>query len=189
MESSSLLIPGKVLLIPETNANQSAFAAIMTQEAKEAPEASEEKQLDTADASSVSSKKSYASLPELPEATPPLVSESVASDTPQEIQENTSKPITHGLHLKKLTHTVKHGESLSSIAKTYHISSSELAHWNNLSNSQSITPGKILVIWQKEKTTQTNTSASHLHSHFPASYSHHSSRHHHPEQLHKKSHT
>jgi len=127
--------PGKILLIPETNNNQSAFATAITQEAQNTPmSASHYNQSDTPqDHQDVFG--DYSRLPEITTSTK---------------QDNTSSKQSKGIHLRKQTHIVKHGETLSSIASLYKISSSELAHWNNLPLHHGLKSGEALTIWEKE---------------------------------------
>lgn len=121
---------GNILLIPETTRNQSAFASAMTQEANTMPSASSP---ETSTNSQEDSLSDYSRLPE--------ITTTRSSDSTQ----------NNGLHLHKSFHIVKHGETLSSIASIYKISSSELAHWNNLALHHALKSGEKLIIWQKEK--------------------------------------
>lgn len=54
-------------------------------------------------------------------------------------------------------HTIKSGESLSSIAKKYHVTVAELQKWNGLGQSTLIREGKTLKIIRKERKLVTQT--------------------------------
>lgn len=55
----------------------------------------------------------------------------------------------------KKVHTIKRGETLSSIARKYSVSVKDLAQWNKISTSKTISTGKHLKIFKMEKTTVT----------------------------------
>lgn len=48
---------------------------------------------------------------------------------------------------KQITHTLKRGESLWTLAQKYNVSTDSLARWNNLKQSNMIQPGTQLAIW------------------------------------------
>ena len=50
---------------------------------------------------------------------------------------------------KKMTYTVKKGDSLWSIAKRFGIRSTKIARWNNMALRDPIKPGQTLVLWSK----------------------------------------
>ena len=56
----------------------------------------------------------------------------------------------------RITHVVKKGESLGSIAKKYHVTVTSIKKWNNLSKD-TIIPGKKLVIYRSGGPTTTTT--------------------------------
>lgn len=65
------------------------------------------------------------------------------------------------LKRKRVSYKVKAGDSLSSIAKNFQVSSTQLAQWNNLSKSKVLIPGSTLAIWKsKSKKTQHSNLAS-----------------------------
>lgn len=53
------------------------------------------------------------------------------------------------LDAPKLVHTVKSGESLSSIAKKYRVSTRKLARWNGMAERDVLRVGKKLTVWKK----------------------------------------
>lgn len=52
---------------------------------------------------------------------------------------------------------VAHNDALSTIARRFRVSTEQLQQWNNLKNPNQIYAGQILIIGEKEKTAQTNT--------------------------------
>ena len=56
----------------------------------------------------------------------------------------------------RITHTVKKGESLGSIAKKYHVSVSNIKKWNNM-KKDTIVPGKKLIIYRSGGPSSTTT--------------------------------
>ena len=58
----------------------------------------------------------------------------------------------------RIVHTVKKGESLGSIAKKYHVSVSSIKKWNKM-KSDTIVPGKKLVIYRSGGSSSTTTSS------------------------------
>lgn len=58
---------------------------------------------------------------------------------------------------KQVLHTVLPTETLSSIAKKYHVSTEKIKSWNQLSNKATIQPTQTLLIWTKDNSKkQTN---------------------------------
>lgn len=53
------------------------------------------------------------------------------------------------LDAPKLVHTVKSGESLSTIAKKYRVSTRNLARWNGMAERDVLRAGKKLTVWKK----------------------------------------
>lgn len=73
-----------------------------------------------------------------------------------------------GLHLYKITHTVKSGETISSIARSHGVSAQELARWNHLSTHSRLPRGKKIIIWKKsaiKNNSRNNTVPSRHHTH------------------------
>ncbi len=54
---------------------------------------------------------------------------------------------------KKLTHTVKSGDSLWSISRKYNVNTRSLAKWNGMAPIDTLSIGQKLVIWKKTKAT------------------------------------
>ncbi len=48
----------------------------------------------------------------------------------------------------QLTHTLKRGESLWTVAKKYNVSTNSLIRWNNIKQSKTIQPGTKVTVWQ-----------------------------------------
>ena len=59
----------------------------------------------------------------------------------------------------RITHTVKKGESLGSIAKKYHVTTANIKKWNNL-KKDTIVPGKKLVIYRSGGPSTTSKSGN-----------------------------
>lgn len=57
--------------------------------------------------------------------------------------------IRTGQYGKKITYTLKHGDSLWKIAKKYQVTTTELTRWNNLNRSTVLHPGKKISLWVK----------------------------------------
>ncbi len=55
----------------------------------------------------------------------------------------------------KKNHVIKRGETLSSIARKYNVSISDLAHWNKIPTTKKLVIGKQLKVFKLEKTTIT----------------------------------
>lgn len=66
----------------------------------------------------------------------------------QRIQERQSSGGKKG-NATRVEHIVQGGDSFWSIAKQYGVTSSKVAHWNNLAPADLIKPGQTLVIWTK----------------------------------------
>ena len=58
----------------------------------------------------------------------------------------------------RIVHKVKKGESLGSIAKKYHVSVSNIKKWNKM-KSDTVVPGKKLVIYRSGGSASTKTSS------------------------------
>jgi membrane-bound lytic murein transglycosylase D len=52
---------------------------------------------------------------------------------------------------QKVTHVVKAGETVATIAKKYHVTTSALSFWNGLKKGQVLTKGQSLDLWLKEE--------------------------------------
>ena len=52
----------------------------------------------------------------------------------------------------QLTHTLKKGESLWTVAKKYNVSTNSLIRWNNIKQSKTIKPGTQITVWQPKST-------------------------------------
>lgn len=50
---------------------------------------------------------------------------------------------------RKLSHTIKKGESLWTVAKKYKVTTTELCNWNGIRKNQILQPGKRLNVWVK----------------------------------------
>jgi len=61
---------------------------------------------------------------------------------------------------EKKSHTVKSGDTLWDIGQLYKVSSRNIAKWNGMAPRDVLKLGQELVIWQKVKTTPTNTATS-----------------------------
>jgi LysM repeat protein len=59
----------------------------------------------------------------------------------------------------RVTHTVKKGESLGSIAKKYHVSVSSIKKWNRL-KSDTVRPGQRLAIYRSGGSSSSSSSSS-----------------------------
>ena len=49
--------------------------------------------------------------------------------------------------IRRLTYTVRRGDSLSAISTRFHVSVAELARWNSLSTQRYLQPGQQLVLF------------------------------------------
>jgi len=58
---------------------------------------------------------------------------------------------------KKLTHTIKAGDSLWAIAKRYNVSTKTLARWNNITASSTLSIGQRLAIFVEDSTAGSDT--------------------------------
>jgi membrane-bound lytic murein transglycosylase D len=158
---------GQVLLIPETNSNQSAFATAVTQEAQETHIPASTSQTETEPSQSHHDAfGDYSRLPEITTTTPP-----------QENSSDSEITKSKGLHLRKQKHIVKHGETLSSIANMYKISSKELAHWNNIPFHHALKSGETLVIWERDSQNESHHYNSNTIAHSKYHQIHHHSHH------------
>ena len=72
----------------------------------------------------------------------------------QEIEKQVSSETAN-----RITHTVKKGESLGSIAKKYHVSVANIKKWNNM-KKDTIVPGKKLIIYRSGGPSTTTTTSS-----------------------------
>lgn len=52
----------------------------------------------------------------------------------------------------QLTHTLKKGESLWTVAKKYNVGTDSLIRWNNIKQSKTIQPGTQITVWQSKST-------------------------------------
>lgn len=67
-----------------------------------------------------------------------------------------SQSVAHNVVQQKQFHTIKHGDTLASIARAYRVSISDLQHWNKLRNSHALKPGSKLVVG-KSTTSRSST--------------------------------
>jgi membrane-bound lytic murein transglycosylase D len=75
-----------------------------------------------------------------------------------------------------LSHTVKHGETIASIASAYHLTPTQIQIWNGLKKDQKLIPGTHITIWPMKKnqriaadlsyTVQTGDTLSSVAQHF-----------------------
>lgn len=78
------------------------------------------------------------------------------ADLKHKVVEQEVKSETKG---SRITHVVKKGESLGSIAKKYHVSVANIKKWNKIKNN-TIVPGQRLAIYRSGGTSSGSTSAS-----------------------------
>lgn len=78
---------------------------------------------------------------------------------PKTRKKNIAKPKYQYMHIEEdrlpgpvqIIHTVKPGDTLSSIAITYHVKVKELIYWNQIKNSQPLPPKQRIIIWQTNR--------------------------------------
>ncbi|MDP4210393.1 MAG: LysM peptidoglycan-binding domain-containing protein [Bacteroidota bacterium] len=73
-------------------------------------------------------------------------------DNSQSVKGQTSQVVAATSVVKK-THKVKKGETLTQVAKLYHVSTDELKEWNNITNGK-VKAGKSLVVYVSKKKTE-----------------------------------
>jgi len=161
---------GKVLLIPENAYNQTAIAQEITQQAANAPESKNTSDSDN----NTDSEDAFA------------IAQPNLSDTAQ-VQQEDHKTVTTSdrPNLSRITHTVKRGESLYSIARTYKISDLELARWNHLSQHSQLKPGMELTVFQKTHEDH-KVESQKRHSKNHVAHKHTTHHHREPEHKHKR---
>jgi len=138
LENESKPPVGEVIWIPETKGNRAALADATAQEAQDTADNDNEDQQMTA-----------------------------APEAPKENKENIAPSKNQGLHLYRITHTVKHGETLSSIAKSNGLAEEEIAKWNHLSSHSTLKSGQKLILWKRasEEEHHHKSVAHHIHHH------------------------
>ncbi|HEV2613335.1 MAG TPA: LysM peptidoglycan-binding domain-containing protein [Gammaproteobacteria bacterium] len=146
---------GAILLIPENEHNEGAIAAA-TALAKTSPV-----QRQTPDATAQSTTDNTASTTDnngTDIASPSLSDAADLDKTAMQSydRQNASHPV-QGLHLIKLTHIVRRGETLSRIAANYRVSVVELARWNHLSTRSALHTGRHIIIWRKDERRMVHT--------------------------------
>jgi membrane-bound lytic murein transglycosylase D len=154
---------GVILLIPENQNNEAAIATAVTQETNDQTPATANNTADGAlsnptpadntltsndsDNSSDSNNNDDVTVaaPDLSDAAN-LDASAMKSLDAQNAATTEKSP---GLHLYKIIHTVKPGESIASIALSHHVSADEVARWNNLSLHAHVKHGSKIIIWRK----------------------------------------
>jgi len=101
----------------------------------------------TTDSTSTDSKNSDDSIaqPDLSDAAS-LDSGAINADTRRAAA---AEAASQGLHLYKVRHVVKSGETISSIAQSHGVSAQELARWNHLSVHSRLRRGRRIIIWER----------------------------------------
>jgi membrane-bound lytic murein transglycosylase D len=66
---------------------------------------------------------------------------------------------------ERITHTIRQGENLGTIARRYGVTTANLQSWNNMGSSTRIVAGRTLIVWVPARnatntTTQTTTAAA-----------------------------
>lgn len=78
--------------------------------------------------------------------TPPVVTEEKPAETPKEEKEEPKKEEAGATEKKEASYTVKEGDTLSGIANQFDMTSSELATYNGLSDTNSLQIGQVLKV-------------------------------------------
>jgi membrane-bound lytic murein transglycosylase D len=182
---------GEILLIPENQNNEAAIATAVTHETNEQNSDTDNSSDGSIDTSISPSSNTNSDAPvnntftsndsddntannndDVTVAAPDLsdaanLDASAMKSLDAQNAKNTESP--SGLHLYKIIHTVKPGETITSIAQSHHVSAEEVARWNNLSSIHThVKHGSKIVIWHK------NSSSTHSqHVKNPQNISHH----------------
>lgn len=148
---------GNILLIPENEHNEGAIAAATATAQATQNQANLAAQVSTQVPVTTDTANSTSDDNNTPIAAPSL---SDATDLDKSAMQSYDRQNSHpseGLHLIKVTHVVRRGETLSRVAAEYRISAEELAHWNHLSVHSSLYAGRKLTIWRKEESHSSHT--------------------------------
>lgn len=149
---------GMILQIPENAANQAAIAQEITQQAatispsKPVSDSDSESaftvaQPDLSDAAALDRPAMQASENRDTEA----ADEQSADERDEHKEDNKISVSSERPDLSRITHTVRRGETLYSIARSYKISAIELARWNHLSEHSRLMLGAKLTVFQKDR--------------------------------------
>jgi membrane-bound lytic murein transglycosylase D len=155
---------GSVLTIPENASNQAAIAKEMASQPPMASAPSSSKPASSGDA-----------IEAFTAAQPDLSAAESADNNPVTASSNENTvAASERPHLSKITHTVKSGETLHSVARLYRISEIELAHWNRLSDHAHLKPGMELTVFQRSN--EGHAASKHISPHHKESkhFLHHS---------------
>lgn len=153
------LVPsvGKVLLIPENASNQAAIAKEITQQAATVPANNSDSDNNdendfTIAAPNLSDTASLdkSAMQSSEKQTSQVQDEHRFDEHIDEHEENKTSVSTDRPDLTRITHIVRRGETLYSIARAYRISDLELARWNHLYQHSRIKPGMKLTVFQKD---------------------------------------
>lgn len=142
-DQSPAPVPTQVLLIPENSSNQAAIAREEIAQQADNNNTSHSTSADDEESAFTAAQPDLSDTASLDQSA--MQSNEASSEDDNKTSISTDRP-----DLSRMVHTVRHGETLYSIARAYKISDLELARWNHLSEHSRIRPGMKLTVFQRD---------------------------------------